>query len=82
MSEVQLIPDDDDDDAISAHQRAEHAQEMLRQFLRDWDEDDTAIRDLCRPVLGGAAVDGDSYGVPPLVEVVRMTIEKLREGKP
>ena len=76
------MTDDDDRDLINAHQRAEHAQETLRQFLRDWDEDDTAIRDLCRPVLGDFSVDGDSYGVPPLVEIVKATIEKLRAAHP
>lgn len=48
----------------------------------DWAEAEAAIRDLCRPVLGGAAVDGDSHGVPPLVEVVKAAIEKLREVQP
>lgn len=82
MSEVQLIPDDDDDDAISAHQRAEHAQEMLRQFRQDWSEDDTAIRDLCRPIIGDRAVNGDDNGVPALVDVVHKTIEKLTASQP
>ena len=48
----------------------------------DWADAEDAIRDLCRPVLGGAAVDGDSHGVPPLVEIVKATIEKLMAAHP
>jgi regulator of replication initiation timing len=52
--------------------------EALRQQLRlaneDWAEDDTKIRELCRPILGDAAVDGDSYSVPSVVDLVEQLI--------
>src|SRR5438128_11999956 len=50
---------------------------QLKLATEDWAEDDTKIRDLCRPILGNAAVDGDSYGVPPMVELVELLIARL-----
>jgi hypothetical protein len=41
-------------------------------------EEDTAIRNLCRPVLGDAAVDGDRYGVPTIFDVVRDVLARER----
>jgi hypothetical protein len=48
--------------------------ERLRALVKDDAETDIAVRNIARPVLGDAAVDGDSYGVPTLEDIV----ERLR----
>src|ERR1043166_1964598 len=48
----------------------ERLSQQLKRRCEDWAEDDTAIRNLCRPILGDAAVDGDSYRVPSIVDLV------------
>src|SRR2546430_8430937 len=53
---------------------------QLKLASEDWAEDDTAIRDLCRPILGDAAVDGDSYGVPSVVELVEKLVGELKRN--
>lgn len=49
----------------------ERLNKMLTQEAKDWADDDTAIRELCRPYTD---VDGDSYAVPMLVDVVKGAI--------
>jgi hypothetical protein len=54
----------------------------VTQACEDWAEDDTAIRNALRPLLGGACVDGNNDGVPSFVDLVNMVvarIESLRE---
>src|SRR2546429_5710871 len=53
---------------------------QLKLANEDWAEDDTAIRDLCRPILGDAAVEGDSYGVPSVVELVEKLVGELKRN--
>jgi hypothetical protein len=42
---------------------------------KDWAEDDTAIRELCRPFTD---VEGNSYAVPMIVEVVERIVKALK----
>lgn len=56
-------------------------EKMLMDVLRDWAEDDTAIREMAKKYLTEFEVEGDSYGVPPIVDVVEKLckiIDKLR----
>jgi len=52
----------------------EKATETLRAVIRDDCETDTNVRNLARPILGDFAVDGDSYGVPGLEDIVEQLI--------
>jgi len=54
-------------------------EQMLTSVLEDWADDDTAIRDLASKYLTKFEVDGDSYGVPPIVDVVERLCKKLDE---
>src|SRR5438045_5884573 len=49
----------------------ERLQAQLKLANQDSADDDTAIRECLRPILGDA-VEGDSYGVPGLPELVEM----------
>ncbi len=57
---------------------------MLKHGAEDWAETDTAIRELCRPYTD---VDGDSFAVPTLEDVVGAALKpksetvKPKEGK-
>ncbi len=46
-----------------------------------WAERDTAIRELARPFLSAKEIDGDSFGVPTMVDVVESLCKKLREAE-
>jgi hypothetical protein len=58
--------------------QVKHATELLHTTVADQCADDTAIRDIAKSVLPAADVDGDSYSVPGIVDVVRMAVERLR----
>ena len=51
----------------------------LEQLNLDACDDDTKIRDLCRPLLGEKLADHDGYAVVMIVDVVKNTIAQLRE---
>ena len=44
--------------------------------MKDTCDDDTRIRKLARPVLGDW-IDGDSYCVPSIVDIVEKLIERI-----
>lgn len=46
-------------------------------MLRDTCDDDTQIRELARPILGDKGVDGDSYCVPPITDIVEELTRRL-----
>ena len=54
--------------------------ESLDSFLRDDIEADDEIRNLARPILG-EWVDGDSFGVPGVVDIVEKLITLLPRGE-
>ena len=41
-------------------------------------EDDTEIRAMCKAVLPSEMVDGDTYGVPSVVDLVEMLINHIK----
>lgn len=51
--------------------------EKLSQHLSDWAETDTAVRAIARRVLTEFEVEGDSYGVPSLADVVKSLVKKI-----
>jgi hypothetical protein len=57
----------------------------LRKFycksLRDWASDDTEIRRLASKVLTEFEVNGDSYGVPGIREIVELLVNKIEKFK-
>jgi hypothetical protein len=60
---------------------ARRAHELLAQrdqLIADSCATDTAIRELCRKVLGDA-VDGDSVAVPPVEDLVERVVDELVE---
>lgn len=56
--------------------RAVHAEHSLKRMASDWAETDTFIRNVAAPILGREAVDGDSYGVPPVENIVEMLVAR------
>ena len=54
---------------------------QLDRANQDWAEDDTAIRNMLRPILG-EFVDGDSHGVPGLPDLVEKVVELLTHKQP
>jgi hypothetical protein len=45
--------------------------------IKDDCETDTNVRELARPILGDIKVDGDSYGVPGLEDIIEELIKQL-----
>jgi hypothetical protein len=52
--------------------------EKLQILLKDTCDEDTEIRDLCKQVFPADVVDGDSYAVPSIVDLVEMLVKKLK----
>lgn len=53
----------------------------MELILEEWGKEDAAIRAICEPVIGQDKAYGTVKGVPSILEVVKATIKKLREGK-
>lgn len=49
------------------------------QDARDWADDDTAIREACRELLSEQQINGDSHGVPTMVDVALAAIARAKE---
>lgn len=53
----------------------------LREFyareLEDWADTDTAVRKSARKVLSEFEVEGDSYGVPTIADIVDILVAKI-----
>ncbi len=60
---------------------ADSWEHKYKEFLSDWSETDTAIRSIARRVLSESQVHGDSYGVPPLENVVEELVTMIEGGK-
>ena len=52
-------------------------EQMLISVLEDWADDDTAIREIAKKYLTELEVEGDSYGVPTIVDVVEKLCKKI-----
>ncbi len=50
----------------------------LSELNKDACETDTEIRELCKSVLTEHEVEGDSFGVPPLFNVVELLVSRYR----
>ena len=61
-----------------AHKDYSELKDLYDFAVADWCDDDTLIRKLCEPIIGLEYIEGDSYGVPGMIEVVEKTIEKLQ----
>ena len=60
-------------------------EEKLEQFLSDWSETDLQVRVKALEVLSEKEINGDSYGVPAIEDIVDSlvnTIHKLRRELP
>lgn len=69
------------DEVAKWKEKAELSERILSNNNQDWAIDDSAIRDLARKHLGDKYVNGDSYGVPPMVELVEKMEHELRAVK-
>jgi len=58
-------------------EKLEKAQNMLKLANQDWAEDDTDIRNICRPIISKLDCDGNSSGVPNVTDVVASAIKEL-----
>jgi hypothetical protein len=54
-------------------------EQMLISVLEDWADDDTAIREMAKKYLTEFEVEGDSYGVPSIVDVVEKLCKMIDE---
>ncbi len=61
----------------SALDKAQQRIKILDQLNIDSCHDDTEIRNLVRPILGDFATDGDSYGMPGVVDLVEALVANL-----
>lgn len=55
-----------------------------RKNLKEWAEDDDSVREAAKKVLPSQFVEGDSYGVPPMMYLVDCLVCRIlqMEGKP
>lgn len=63
----------------------ERENETLRKVVRSHCEDIEAVREHAKRVLPAAKVDGDSYSVPSIVDLMEWVVgelEKLKQEKP
>jgi hypothetical protein len=56
----------------------EHRTDIIQSCLKDLCDDDTEIRTMAKEVLTEYEVEGDSYGVPCLTDVVRLVVDKAK----
>lgn len=61
--------------AATLTQKLAEVEKLKDYLIKDSCDDDTRIRDLCRPFID---VEGDSHSVPGIVELVERLTEKLR----
>ena len=54
--------------------------EKLQILLKDTCDEDTEIRDLCKQVFLADVVDGDNFGVPSIVDLIEMLVNKLQQN--
>lgn len=69
------------DEMARMERERDEAREISRMSSVDWAEDHTHLQNLCRKA--GATereVEGDSYGVPGIMELADLLFEKLKEG--
>lgn len=53
----------------------------LVTLLIDWADDDTRGRKLALQVLSDFEVNGDSFGVPSLVDIIETLVERIKGVK-
>ena len=70
-------------------EQAEKERDAYKAVVADDCEKEEMIRTMCKPILGEAFVDGDTYGVPGTPDLVEKLIAKLaaaeqrwKEAKP
>jgi hypothetical protein len=56
-------------------------EQMLVSVLEDWADDDTAIREMAKKYLTELEVEGDSYCVPSIVDVVEKLCKIIDETR-
>lgn len=56
-------------------------QKLYENMLMDWAEDDTDGRNLALTVLTDAQVNGDSYGVPTLVDIIETLVAEVKKHR-
>ena len=58
--------------------------ERYRANIKEWAEDDDQLRESAKKVFPEKFVDGDSYGVPPMMYLVDCMVCRILqlEGKP
>lgn len=50
----------------------------LATHLLDWAETDTYVREKCKDILTDFEINGDSYGVPNIEDIVDKLVEKIK----
>lgn len=62
-----------------AEKQLAEAQAINKHSCEDWAEDDTDIRNLCRPIIGEKLADHDGYAVIPIQDAVKSTVDLLQK---
>lgn len=62
---------------IAHHQEAD-VREHYAKHLEDWAETDTFVRKEALKVLTDFEVNGDSYGVPAIENIVELLVKKIQ----
>lgn len=55
--------------------------EINRIACLDWADDDTRVKEMAKKFYPAAEVDGDSYGVPGVVDIVEWLIDDLAKAR-
>ena len=56
----------------------EELRKRYKDELTDWAETDSHVRKKAREVLTEFEVEGDSYGVPPIEDIVDKLVENIK----
>lgn len=57
----------------------EELRKLYILLLEDSVDDDTKIRQLAAEVLTDFEINGDSYGVPTIVDIVELLVKKIKK---
>jgi len=45
----------------------------------DWADTDVEVRKLAEPILGKEYIEGDSYGVPAIKDIVEQLVQRIKD---
>lgn len=61
--------------------RIEELEKINKLACEDWADDDTRVKELAKPFLTKFEIEGDSYGVPGVIDIVESLTKQLATAK-